>query len=148
MSRLFVETEVVLLLDTFLLGLFQFLNQLPIIPQNRINSLRLVSVGHASHATQVLHLIARVMYPHQLLLRLLLRGSSCVLPVKLFNRPNIPSSFKSVVVMIRLLLLLDVHQRGKVVLQVLKGGDYIHKVPECHVRLLWWCLPPTCLQVL
>jgi hypothetical protein len=119
MTRLFVETVVVLLLDTFLFGLFQFLNQLSIVPQDRINSLRLVCVGHASHAAQVLHLITRLVRPHQLLFGLFLRGSSpmaCVFPIELFNRPYIPSSFKSVVMMIRLLLLLDVHQRGKVVL--------------------------------
>ena len=151
MTRLFVETVVVLLLDTFLFSLFQFLNQLPIVPQDRINSLRLVCVGHASHAAQVLHLITRLVRPHQLLFGLFLRGSSpmaCVFPIELFNRPYIPSSFKSVVMMICLLLLLDVHQRGKVVLQILKGRDYIHKIPECHVRFLWWCPPPSCFQVL
>jgi len=151
MTRLFVETVVVLLLDTFLFGLFQFLNQLPIVPKDRINSLRLVCVGHASHAAQVFHLITRLVRPHQLLFGLFLRGSSpmaCVFAIEFFYRPYIPSSFKSVVMMIRLLLLLDVHQRWKVVLQVLKGRDHIHEIPECHVRLLRWCPPPTCLQVL
>ncbi len=119
MTGLFVETVVVLLLDTFLFSLFQFLNQLSIVPQDRINSLWLVCIGHASHAAQVLHLITRLMRPHQLLFGLFLRGSSTmakVFPIELFNRSYIPSSFKSVVMMIRLLLLLDVDQRWQVVL--------------------------------
>ena len=151
MSRLFVETVVILLLYAFLLGLFKLLYQIPIVPKDRINSLWLVGVRHSSHTAQVLHLITRLVRPHQLLFGFFLRGSptmACVLPIELFNRPYIPSSFKSVMMMIRLLLLLDVHERGKVMLQVLKGCDNIHEIAECHVRLLRWCPPSTCLQVL
>jgi len=97
MMLLFVESEVILLLDTFLFGFFKFLNKFAIISQYGINSLRLKSVSHPLNAPKVLHFIIFRLLPsaHYLMFWLFLSGGRCgttvmgVFPEELFESPDI-----------------------------------------------------------